>query len=248
MRNFTITDEIRDDAADHGSRPADDVVRRLRAATQALGAVAGMQIGDDQGQPLTRPVTASTGTSWSPASVPAACCWSTKCSAAGGSSRPKSPKRAARMRAPYRAYASLGVHAFSVFEVPDHDFEELARLEPILRSRPKLLEASGPDLLTAGFPLLPTASHPHRSVVLSEPTAAQFTKVRAHFHGREPVTTDPALGLGSADRLGAQGEHWAHGAQSPERRPTVPDILLVRRVLAGMGRAVTYHRRGADGI
>lgn len=82
-----------------------------------------------------------------------------------------------------RAYASMGVHAFSVFEVPDHDFEELARLEPILLSRPKLLEASGPDLLTAGFPLLPTANYPHWSVVLSEPTATQFTKVRAHFHG-----------------------------------------------------------------
>ena len=82
-----------------------------------------------------------------------------------------------------RTYASLGVHAFSVFEVPDHDFEELARLEPILLSRPKMLEASGPELLTAGFPLLPTAKYPHWSVVLSEPTATQFTKVRAHFHG-----------------------------------------------------------------
>jgi len=53
MRNFTVTDEIRDYAADHGSWPAGDVVRRLRATTQALGDVAGMQIGDDQGQLLT---------------------------------------------------------------------------------------------------------------------------------------------------------------------------------------------------
>ena len=36
------------------------------------------------------------------------------------------------------ARASMGAHAFSVFEVPDHDFDELARLEPILLSRPKL--------------------------------------------------------------------------------------------------------------
>jgi len=82
-----------------------------------------------------------------------------------------------------RAYDSMGVHAFSVFEVPDHDYAELARLEPILLSRPKVLEASGPELLAAGFPLLPTAKYPHWSVVLSEPAPAQFTKVRAHFHG-----------------------------------------------------------------
>lgn len=74
----------------------------------------------------------------------------------------------------------MGVHAFSVFEVPDHDFEELARLEPILLSRPKLLEASGPDLLTAGFPLLPTANYPHWSVVLSEPTATKMATMTVH--------------------------------------------------------------------
>jgi len=53
MRNFTITDEIRDYAAARGSWPPGDVVHRLRAKTQALGGVAGMQIGDDQGQLLT---------------------------------------------------------------------------------------------------------------------------------------------------------------------------------------------------
>jgi len=53
MRNFTITDEIRDYAAGHGSWPPDDVIRRLRAKTLALGGVSGMQIGDDQGQLLT---------------------------------------------------------------------------------------------------------------------------------------------------------------------------------------------------
>jgi caffeoyl-CoA O-methyltransferase len=53
MRNFTVTDEVRDYAADHGSWPAGDVVRRLQSTTHALGDVAGMQIGDDQGQLLT---------------------------------------------------------------------------------------------------------------------------------------------------------------------------------------------------
>jgi caffeoyl-CoA O-methyltransferase len=53
MRNFTVTDEVRDYAAGHGSWPADDVVRRLQAKTCALGDVASMQIGDDQGQLLT---------------------------------------------------------------------------------------------------------------------------------------------------------------------------------------------------
>jgi caffeoyl-CoA O-methyltransferase len=53
MRNIIVTDEVHDYAADHGSWPAGDVVRRLRATTQALGEVAGMQIGDDQGQLLT---------------------------------------------------------------------------------------------------------------------------------------------------------------------------------------------------
>ena len=53
MRNFTVTDEIRDYAADRGSWPAGEVVRRLQSTTQALGDVSGMQIGDDQGQLLT---------------------------------------------------------------------------------------------------------------------------------------------------------------------------------------------------
>jgi caffeoyl-CoA O-methyltransferase len=53
MRNFTVTDEVRDYAAARGSWPPDDVVERLRSRTAALGGVAGMQIGDDQGQLLT---------------------------------------------------------------------------------------------------------------------------------------------------------------------------------------------------
>jgi hypothetical protein len=82
-----------------------------------------------------------------------------------------------------RAYAAMGLHAFSVFEIPDHDYAELARLEPILITRPKVLEASGPELVAAGFALLPTGRFPHWSVVLSEPTAEQFARVRSHFRG-----------------------------------------------------------------
>ena len=53
MRNFTITDEVRDYASGQGSWTPDEVVERLRSRTQTLGGVAGMQIGDDQGQLLT---------------------------------------------------------------------------------------------------------------------------------------------------------------------------------------------------
>jgi caffeoyl-CoA O-methyltransferase len=53
MRNFPITDEVRDYATSHGSWPPGDVVHRLRAKTLALGDVSGMQVGDDQGQLLT---------------------------------------------------------------------------------------------------------------------------------------------------------------------------------------------------
>jgi caffeoyl-CoA O-methyltransferase len=53
MRNFTITDEVRDYATARGTWPPDEVVERLRTRTRALGGVAGMQIGDDQGQLLT---------------------------------------------------------------------------------------------------------------------------------------------------------------------------------------------------
>jgi caffeoyl-CoA O-methyltransferase len=53
MRNFTVTDDVRDYAVEHGSWRPDDVIRELRSATEALGGVAGMQIGDDEGQLLT---------------------------------------------------------------------------------------------------------------------------------------------------------------------------------------------------
>src|SRR4051794_29082696 len=53
MRNFTVTDAVRDYAVSHGSWQPTDVLRRLRSDTEALGDAAGMQIGDDQGQLLT---------------------------------------------------------------------------------------------------------------------------------------------------------------------------------------------------
>jgi caffeoyl-CoA O-methyltransferase len=53
MRNFLVTDAVRSYAVDHGSWRPDPVVRGLRSDTAALGDVAKMQIGDDQGQLLT---------------------------------------------------------------------------------------------------------------------------------------------------------------------------------------------------
>lgn len=53
MRSFLVTDEVRSYAVDHGSWQPDEVMRRLRSETAALGDVAGMQIGEDQGQLLT---------------------------------------------------------------------------------------------------------------------------------------------------------------------------------------------------
>jgi caffeoyl-CoA O-methyltransferase len=53
MRSFPVTDEVRSYAVDHGSWRPDEVMRRLRSETAALGEVAGMQIGEDQGQLLT---------------------------------------------------------------------------------------------------------------------------------------------------------------------------------------------------
>ena len=53
VRSFMVTDDVRDYAVGHSSWRPDDVVRRLRSETLALGNVAGMQIGDDQGQLLT---------------------------------------------------------------------------------------------------------------------------------------------------------------------------------------------------
>jgi len=53
VRNFLVTDEVRDYAVAHGDWQPDDIVHDLHAQTAALGDVAGMQIGDDEGQLLT---------------------------------------------------------------------------------------------------------------------------------------------------------------------------------------------------
>lgn len=54
MRSFLVTDEVRSYAVAHGSWQPDAVARELQAETAELGGdVAGMQIGDDQGQLLT---------------------------------------------------------------------------------------------------------------------------------------------------------------------------------------------------
>jgi hypothetical protein len=76
-----------------------------------------------------------------------------------------------------------GLWGFSVLEVPEGDYAMLARMRPIVTSRRRLLVADGLELVEAGFPLLPTLDDPHWTVVLSEPTAEQFRRVRALFRG-----------------------------------------------------------------
>ena len=87
-----------------------------------------------------------------------------------------------------------GIWGFSVLEVPGGDYDLLARLRPIVATRRLLLLAGGPDLVAAGFPLLPTLDHPHWSVVLSEPSPEQFAAVRREFHG--PIENPAWTGKG----------------------------------------------------
>ncbi|HEX6422755.1 MAG TPA: class I SAM-dependent methyltransferase [Acidimicrobiales bacterium] len=53
IRTLPVTAELIDYAAAHGTWPEDEVLADLRAETRALGPLAGMQIGADQGQLLT---------------------------------------------------------------------------------------------------------------------------------------------------------------------------------------------------
>ena len=76
-----------------------------------------------------------------------------------------------------------GIWGFSVLEVPNRDFDALARLRPIVSGRRRVLVAEGSDLVKAGFPLLPTLDHPHWTVVLAAPTALNFAAVRRAFVG-----------------------------------------------------------------
>jgi caffeoyl-CoA O-methyltransferase len=53
LRTLNVTSELQSYAVEHGSYPVDQVLRDLHNETAALGPVAGMQIGPDEGQLLT---------------------------------------------------------------------------------------------------------------------------------------------------------------------------------------------------
>jgi caffeoyl-CoA O-methyltransferase len=53
IRTLPVTAELIDYAVAHGSWPVDEVLEGLQAETAALGPVAGMQVGPDEGQLLT---------------------------------------------------------------------------------------------------------------------------------------------------------------------------------------------------
>jgi caffeoyl-CoA O-methyltransferase len=53
IRTLPVTAELIDYAVAHGSWPVDEVLADLQAETAALGRVAGMQVGPDEGQLLT---------------------------------------------------------------------------------------------------------------------------------------------------------------------------------------------------
>ena len=76
-----------------------------------------------------------------------------------------------------------GIWGFSVLEVPDGDYEQLARIRPLVADRRKVLVADGHELVDDGFALLPTLDSPHWTVALAAATVAQFARVRSHFRG-----------------------------------------------------------------
>ena len=80
-----------------------------------------------------------------------------------------------------RTHEFMGLHGFSALELPEGDFEKLAKLWPLLRTRRRVMVASGKSLVTAGFALVPTMAYPHWTVVVAEPGTAQFARVRAQF-------------------------------------------------------------------
>ena len=77
-----------------------------------------------------------------------------------------------------------GLWGFSVFEAPGGDLVELARRRRFIADRQWVFVASGDDLRRGGFPLLDTLDPLHWTVVLSEPTARQFERVRGLFGAR----------------------------------------------------------------
>jgi hypothetical protein len=96
-------------------------------------------------------------------------------------------------RATAEAHGRWGIWGFSVLEVPGGDYRQLVRLRPFVATRRLLYQASAADLVTAGFPVLPTLDHPHWTVELSAPTPVQFALVRGHFQGpvQNPGWTAP---------------------------------------------------------
>ena len=82
-------------------------------------------------------------------------------------------------------FDSWFLFGFSVFGLPDGGYEELTRVLPLVAQRRWVMEASSRTLLDAGFPILATRGAPHWTVVLSEPTPAQFARVRPFFS--EPI-------------------------------------------------------------
>ena len=86
-------------------------------------------------------------------------------------------------RSTAESHARWGIWGFSVLEVPDGDYDQLARMRPIVATRRRLLVAHGADLIAAGFPLLPTLDSPHWTVTFAAPTAESFAAVRRHFDG-----------------------------------------------------------------
>ena len=87
------------------------------------------------------------------------------------------------MRSVKEAHNRWGIWGFSVLEVPNGDYEQLARVRPIVAGRRQFLVANGAELIDDGFPLLPTLDSPHWTVMLAAASAGQFERVRAHFRG-----------------------------------------------------------------
>lgn len=87
------------------------------------------------------------------------------------------------LRSVEQCHHRWGFWGFSVFEVPDGDYDQLARLRPIVAERRQLLVADARELIDDGFPRLPTLDAPHWTVVLASATAPQFSRVRTHFKG-----------------------------------------------------------------
>lgn len=87
------------------------------------------------------------------------------------------------LRSVEQCHDRWGVWGFSVLEVPNGDYGQLARLRPIVAERRQLLVADASALVADGFPLLPTLDSPHWTVLLAAATPEQFDRVRGHFEG-----------------------------------------------------------------